>query len=551
MIWAIVSNVERTAFGIVANVTSELSHIRWSPRIVVGLIVVHIALDWATNIEPTTELAITLWNPTAAVSLIMALAWGPRAVLPIWVAAYLSGLVVEGYPPFAFAAVIPPSIIAVGYATMGVLIRHRGIPKDFLLEPTPTAAALVVVHIGAGLISLMLVLVSVWLGELDVKDASSAAVSTWTGDATGLVVLLPAFFVFRSWSRFKSLAESFWSLDGLVYGILVIIALCLMFVGPAENTLQFCYFSLLPVVWLAVRRDLAASIISIAILQFTFVVLVLIDQTPSNEFLELQVFMLVVATTGILISTAVGSSRRKAAQINDQRLHIERLERTTAVAALGAALAHELSQPISTIRTAAHIATASLRLIGASEPLAKSIATIKQQVEVASARISSLRSDLQNSKHRPEVTNIADVVYRCLHVLHDEFPRAVQNVSITSAESPACLVDREHADQIVLNLLRNACFAIRDRGASGRIHICIQHFQGSLLLQVSDNGPGIEREIQSRIFDPMISTRVDGVGLGLFIVRTLCELNAAKIELRDIDEWSTCFEVRFKGVGNG
>ncbi len=101
--------------------------------------------------------------------------------------------------------------------------------------------------------------------------------------------------------------------------------------------------------------------------------------------------------------------------------------------------------------------------------------------------------------------------------------------------------------QVVLNLVMNGAEATRPHG-SGRVVACVTRRSDdgeSVLLEVSDDGEGIPKEILDRIFDPFFTTKDDGkgVGLGLAVVYGIVESHGGRIEVRTADGRGTTFEV--------
>jgi two-component system sensor histidine kinase PilS (NtrC family) len=107
--------------------------------------------------------------------------------------------------------------------------------------------------------------------------------------------------------------------------------------------------------------------------------------------------------------------------------------------------------------------------------------------------------------------------------------------------------DRQHLDQILWNLVRNAWRHGRMRPGSVRIVLAGSPLPGSLTLDVIDDGPGVTREAQAHLFEPFFTTEAQGTGLGLYIARELCEGNGARIEYID-DGAGGRFRLTLKGA---
>jgi signal transduction histidine kinase len=93
----------------------------------------------------------------------------------------------------------------------------------------------------------------------------------------------------------------------------------------------------------------------------------------------------------------------------------------------------------------------------------------------------------------------------------------------------------------VVNILQNAIEAVPQ--STGRVHISTRHDNGRLGLAISDNGPGIPRALRRKIFDPLVTTKADGSGLGLPVARQLIEDMKGSLELESVPGTGTTFIV--------
>jgi signal transduction histidine kinase len=105
--------------------------------------------------------------------------------------------------------------------------------------------------------------------------------------------------------------------------------------------------------------------------------------------------------------------------------------------------------------------------------------------------------------------------------------------------------DPEHVKRITLNLLRNAAQAGRN------VRLVGENDRGEVVLSVSDDGPGVPRELEERIFEPFVTDKEQGAGLGLAIVKRLVEANQGRVELRNGEDAIGAgaeFRVYFRGA---
>jgi two-component system sensor kinase FixL len=105
------------------------------------------------------------------------------------------------------------------------------------------------------------------------------------------------------------------------------------------------------------------------------------------------------------------------------------------------------------------------------------------------------------------------------------------------------LVDRTQIQQVLLNLLRNAAEALQDRADP---EIVVQAGYGAgdeLEIVVSDNGPGLAPEVCERLFQPFVSTKSSGMGIGLAICRTIIEGHGGRLTAESNDRGGASFRI--------
>jgi two-component system sensor kinase FixL len=127
----------------------------------------------------------------------------------------------------------------------------------------------------------------------------------------------------------------------------------------------------------------------------------------------------------------------------------------------------------------------------------------------------------------------SDLINRGVRVALDLAPRL-----------PAVRGDRIQLQQVLLNLVLNACDAMK--GMSGEPQLAVQTrtgADGSVELMVGDNGPGIAPDQLDRIFEPFVTTRRDGLGLGLTVTRTIVRLHRGVIQARNQSAGGAIFVV--------
>jgi signal transduction histidine kinase len=489
---------------------------------------VYFVLDLVSHIEPTTHFGLTLWNPPAGLALYLGLVATWRAVPIVFVPALVATLVVRGLDvadPGAWLFAFVPSV---GYAVLGGLLRHWIGSKDPFDSPLGTLGFLLGALVGAGFVALALIAGLALVGPIDAIAVPNLAVRTWIGDATGIAVLLPLLMRLPEISRDLAGARSRVGAETIGAGLVACLLAGIAFFGSAAS-LGAAYLAIIPVVWVAVRFGLNATILTVSAVQIVIATFALLDGEGRPTFSEFQVLMIVIALIAPILGTAVEYARRTAEDIAHLRFESERLSRLTSVGALGSIIAHELSQPLSAIRAASHVLARGLKASESSPELRRAASTVESQIEAASARIRALRADFQSAGPDCTDVDLVEVARTAARIATAERTSGGHKIRIEDVAHIVAFADRQHVAHILLNLFRNALVATAGMGYRGSIRTVFAATAHEVSVRIEDNGPGVAVDLQKDLFEPMATGRPDGMGLGLFIGRTLANLNGGTL----------------------
>ena len=225
------------------------------------------------------------------------------------------------------------------------------------------------------------------------------------------------------------------------------------------------------------------------------------------------------------IGRDVTELRRAELEAQERRQEVTHLTRVAILGELSGALAHELSQPLTAILSNAQ---AAQRLLAKApvdlEELRNILADIGSDDKRAGEVINRLRALLRKGEANLQALDINDLATEVLELAHSEFIE--RNVAVTTrltSSLPGIRGDHVQLEQVLLNLIMNACEAMADNNGTERV-IEIStggDGNGSLQLSVVDRGPGIPPEMIDRIFEPFTTTKTQGLGLGLSICRSI------------------------------
>ncbi|WP_144156421.1 nitrogen regulation protein NR(II) [Paraburkholderia sp. BCC1885] len=230
---------------------------------------------------------------------------------------------------------------------------------------------------------------------------------------------------------------------------------------------------------------------------------------------------------------------------NERHMRTDREERINDLTAVNKQLirnlAHEIKNPLGGIRGAAQLLEFELGVRERDELREYTQVIIKE-----SDRLQTLVDRLLEPHRHPHIVgdvNIHEVCERVRAVILAEFPRGLTVERDYDVSVPDLRGDKEQLIQAVLNIVRNAAEALRERISQGdarielrtrvarKITIAKRLCKLALDLHIIDNGPGIPEDIRDRIFYPLVSGRDDGSGLGLTLAQTFVQQHDGLIEV--------------------
>jgi len=220
------------------------------------------------------------------------------------------------------------------------------------------------------------------------------------------------------------------------------------------------------------------------------------------------------------------------AEVQHQRLQLAHLTRVAILGQLSGALAHELTQPLTSILSNAQAAQRFL----AAEPVnldevREILKDIVNDDKRAGEVIRRLRDLLRRGETQLQQLDVAQIIRDALTVAHSDLAVRQVDVSLRLPPGlPPVRGDRVQLQQILLNLLLNASEAMA-KNAPGDRHIEISAVRETRAVRISvrDNGTGIEADDIERIFDAFYTTKSDGLGLGLAICRSIIAAHGGRL----------------------
>ncbi len=252
-----------------------------------------------------------------------------------------------------------------------------------------------------------------------------------------------------------------------------------------------------------------------------------------REWFTVRVESLERADGGAVVTRANISARRQAqAEVEEQRRQLAHLGRVAVLGQLSGALAHELRQPLAAILANAEAARHLIeRDVIDLEEIRVILGDVVAEDRRAAAVIDGLRAMHRRGDMRLEAIAPEDLVREALRLAHTEImTRGVSATWVVDSELPAVLADRVQIQQVLLNLVLNACESMGEKEVSERLLTLGASEAGShVCFLVRDSGAGIPDALIENLFEPFVTTKPEGLGLGLSIARTVVDTHGGRI----------------------
>lgn len=229
---------------------------------------------------------------------------------------------------------------------------------------------------------------------------------------------------------------------------------------------------------------------------------------------------------GGLVSVVNISERKRAErELEQQRNELAHLSRVTMLSELSGSLAHELNQPLTAILSNAQ---AALRFMAGDAPKLSEVQEILKDIVNDDRRagevIQGLRVLLKKGERKKESLDINNAVQSVLRLTRSDLLNA--SIVVTprlSMDLPMLIGDMVQLQQVLLNLVKNGCDAMRANPVAERQLVVTTELAGEkhIRICIDDMGPGIPADNLELIFAPFFTTKQEGLGLGLAVCRQI------------------------------
>jgi PAS domain S-box-containing protein len=250
------------------------------------------------------------------------------------------------------------------------------------------------------------------------------------------------------------------------------------------------------------------------------------------------------------VSMDVTARKQAEASAAQKRAELEHVARVATLGELTATLTHELQQPLAAILANSYVGE---RLLDAPKPdlqeVRSTLADIREVTERAGEVIGGLRAMLKRDSKSAGLTNVDvnDVIRIVERIVHGD--ANLHKVTVQLDLSPSVRPvkgDSVQLQQVILNLMLNAFSAMNETRLDGGRRVVVRTNsidESKVLVEVQDSGTGIGAEKLESIFDPFITSKAEGLGLGLSICRSIIEGHGGKLSAANNPDRGATFSI--------
>lgn len=218
---------------------------------------------------------------------------------------------------------------------------------------------------------------------------------------------------------------------------------------------------------------------------------------------------------------------------------IEDLRRRAGIEKMARQLAHELRNPLNSMKVHAQFIEL---LFDEDNPNRRYASVISEEVDHMDRLLTSLKDLSRAQEIDLQFSSPEAAIFKSVELM--SIVAGAKGVELRTKMDPlgGVLHDSSKIQQVIINILKNAVEAVQPGG-----HVFLraaQDAQGGVFVEVMDDGPGIEPEVASQIFNLFFTTKGrSGEGIGLAVCREIIERHRGRIFLTGVEGWSTCFRL--------
>lgn len=238
---------------------------------------------------------------------------------------------------------------------------------------------------------------------------------------------------------------------------------------------------------------------------------------------------------------------RLLVRIEEQKAHLLRAQRLGLMERVGAGLSHELNNALNPAR----LRLEEIELEGRA-PSREDAQALKEYLQGALRILKDVAFAARPSSGPPVRLAPEDWLGVARRLVEPHAARAGTSLRFSVEEPPPLVLgDQQALVQAAANLLLNALEAVEEQGARGRVEVDLRASEGKVRLTIRDNGPGVPADLSAHLFEPFVTSKARGTGLGLFVVDTLVRGMGGSVRLENVPSGGAEAVLELRGAEEG
>ncbi len=485
------------------------------------IIIIYFVID-KIGLSLAVKYGLSSISPVSGLALGATLIYGYRIWPGILLGSMLAVLL-SGYPLYIVILIATGNVLG---ALVGAFLLKRYLGSYYFFERPMDILLFTAI---AGFVSPM-VSATIGVGGLFLGGALPSSVLIyewflwWLSHSTGIILITPL-IVSNDYQK-QNVCKSKQYIEYVLLMVLLAITSHLIFsgllMGTMDKSLSYKYLLLPFYFWLIFRfwqREIAVATIMVYLIGLwnTFDLSDIQTASITKELLiSLNIFISFVMVVALFFKTIIHERKQ---MIED----MARLERLHLIGEMAASIAHEIRNPMTTVR-------GFLQMISKKENDNNGIfyRTMIDELDRANSIITEYLLLAKNKSIELKMKNINKVIRSLYPLMMADAINTNKTVEINLKKVPDILLDEKEIRQLILNIVKNGLEAM-DSG--GELSISTLLERNKLILSITDNGEGIPKNIIKKLGTPFFTTKEHGTGLGLAVSYSIAERHKAKINI--------------------
>ena len=248
---------------------------------------------------------------------------------------------------------------------------------------------------------------------------------------------------------------------------------------------------------------------------------------------------------GVVVFRDISERKEAREKLHQHELQLSHVARLSMLGEMASGIAHEINQPLTAIATNSK---ACIRMLEAAQPNTDNCADVMEKIAGQAERAGEVIRHIRHFVHKdtPQVqaVSIQTMLDTVLDLLHNELQRHDVKLTLKLSKSDSKVLAQEiQIEQVILNLVRNAIESLESIDVYKREIILSTKKtpDNTLEIRVTDCGKGLNETVQEQLFNPFVTTKTDGMGLGLSISQGIVEAHGDRIRVDSTEKGASFY----------